>query len=100
MDSPPHIAAHKHSSRHRTEVLASERCGCFYCLAIFEPSEIWDWLDETRHKDGEVISYEPTARCPHCGIDSVIGSASGYPITREFLQTMKSHWFEPPVTFT
>jgi hypothetical protein len=27
----------------------------------------------------------------------VIGSASGYPITREFLQTMKSYWFGPPV---
>jgi hypothetical protein len=52
MDSPPHIAAHKHSSRHRTEVLASERCGCFYCLAIFDPSDIPDWVDESHHKDG------------------------------------------------
>jgi hypothetical protein len=46
-----------------------------------------------KNKRGEIKSYEPTARCPRCGIDSVIGSASGYPITREFLQTMKSYWF-------
>jgi hypothetical protein len=65
----------------------------FYCLAIFDPSEISDWLDEALNRDGEIKSYELTACCPRCGIDSVIGSASGYPITREFLQTMKSYWF-------
>ena len=24
--------------------------------------------------------------CPYCGIDSVIGESSGYPITREFME--------------
>jgi len=28
-----------------------------------------------------------------CGIDSVIGSASGYPITTEFLESMNRRWF-------
>lgn len=46
MNEPDHIAAHKHSIRHRREVEASERCGCFYCLAEFEPSAIEQWLDE------------------------------------------------------
>ncbi|MCE7962609.1 MAG: hypothetical protein DYH05_08955 [Acidobacteria bacterium ACB1] len=31
--------------------------------------------------------------CPKCGIDSVIGSNSGYPINDEFLRRMRSHWF-------
>jgi hypothetical protein len=35
-----------------------------------------------------------TALCPKCGIDAVIGSASGYPISREFLAEMHRHWFD------
>jgi len=75
--------AHDHSSKHRKEVEASDSCGCFYCLAIFEPAKIATWLNEG---DG-------TALCPECGIDSVIGSVSGYPITREFLEKMYKYWF-------
>jgi hypothetical protein len=83
VSEPDHIAAHKHSIRHRQELEASESCGCFYCLAVFEPSSIEVWVDE-----GDV-----TALCPECGIDSVIGSASGFPINRDFLERMKRHWF-------
>lgn len=82
LSSEPHIAAHAFSIRHRESVINSQRCGCFYCLAIFPPDEIQEWTD-----DGE------TAMCPECGIDSVIGSDSGYPITPTFLAKMQSHWF-------
>jgi acetone carboxylase gamma subunit len=34
-----------------------------------------------------------TALCPYCGIDSVIGDKSGFPITKEFLEKMYQHWF-------
>lgn len=34
-----------------------------------------------------------TALCPRCGIDSVIGSPSGYPVTPEFLGRTREHWF-------
>src|SRR5262249_14723607 len=83
MSEADYITAHKHSIRHRAELEASERCGCFYCLAIFSPERIADWLHEG----------EGTALCPECGIDSVIGSASGYPITASFLRLMQRHWF-------
>ena len=82
MNEPDFIAAHKHSSRHRTEIEESNLCGCFYCLQVFEPSIIDFWIDD-----------KTTAMCPRCGIDSVIGSKSGYPLTVEFLQQMKNHWF-------
>jgi hypothetical protein len=80
---PRYILAHKHSAKHRVEMEASDKCGCFYCLSIFSPSEILDWLKEG---DG-------TALCPRCGIDSVIGSRSGYPITDFFLREMNRYWF-------
>jgi hypothetical protein len=53
------------------------------CTVENLPKEIEDWIED-----------EATALCPHCGIDSVIGSKSGYPITAEFLQKMKEHWFD------
>jgi hypothetical protein len=86
MVQPDHIQAHEHSSYHREEVVRSETCGCFYCLSVFQPSEIEEWIDE---KDG----IGQTAICPKCSIDSVIGSSSGFPITQEFLEKMHQYWF-------
>ncbi len=82
----PQILAHKHSIFHKSEILQSEICGCFYCLEIFPPNKIERWVDED-------INPEQTALCPECDIDSVIGSASGFPITKEFLAKMRNHWF-------
>ena len=75
-----HISAHEWSSYHRETLRESAVCGCFYCLKVFLPSEIEDWTDD-----------DDTALCPKCGIDSVIGSVSGYPIQREFLSKMDLH---------
>ena len=80
---PDYIRAHKHCSRHRNEIERSERCGCFYCLRTFAAKDIQEWID-----DGA------TAMCPHCGIDSVIGSASGFSMSLDFLRRMHEHWFE------
>ena len=78
----PIVAAHKHCSNHREEILSSEMCGCFYCLEVYSPLEILDWVDD-----------DHCALCSKCGIDSVIGSKSGFPITKEFLRQMNRHWF-------
>lgn len=76
-------AAHAHSANHRSELAASQHCGCFYCCSVFLPTEIEDWCDEGR-----------TALCPHCGIDSVIGDASNFQVTKpEFLKEMNRYWF-------
>jgi hypothetical protein len=76
--------AHRHSSEHREELEQSDICGCFYCCRTFPPSEIKDWINEG----------SGTAHCPHCIIDSVIGSASGYPVDDpEFLKAMHLRWF-------
>jgi hypothetical protein len=83
------IAAHKHCARHDEEIARSTSCGCFYCLAVFLPAEIEDWVDD-----------EPrTALCPRCGIDSVIGDASGFPVTAaDFLGAMNVYWFQRTVS--
>lgn len=83
----PYRAAHRHCGRHRTEVLKSDRCRCFYCLATFAPAEIKEWVDEDAQEQGQ------TALCPKCGIDSVIGSASGVPLDDAFFQKMRDFFF-------
>jgi len=80
-------AAHKCCSRHRDEIMASKNCGCFYFQKIFTSDEIEDWCDEQWDTRGA------TALCPYCGIDSVIGDASGYGISPEFLGQMHRCWF-------
>jgi hypothetical protein len=81
--------AHEHSADHRAEIVGSAVCGCFYCCATFAPKAIKAWVDESAEEGGQ----GRTALCPKCGIDSVIGDQSGFPISRDFLAKMRRHWF-------
>ena len=76
------IKAHQFSKNNKDTLLKDKVCGCFYCLKIFEPSEIQGWVDENK-----------TAICPYCGIDSIISESSGLSITEEFLKEMNEYWF-------
>ena len=78
-----YIDAHRFCTNHKEQLFKDEKCGCFYCLTIFNPSQIEEWIDDTLG----------TAICPHCGIDAIIGESSGYPLTKEFLEKMYSYWF-------
>lgn len=80
--SEDEIRAHRHSAQHRAEVEASAACGCFYCCATFPPAAIAEWTDNGQ-----------TALCPLCGVDAVIGDASGYAVNGELLSRMNRHWF-------
>lgn len=80
------IRAYAKSANHRIEVEASQTCGCFCCLKLFEPVAIEAWIDEKR--GGQ------TAICPHCGIDAVIGSGSDLDITPQLLRSLKSEHFD------
>ena len=83
MDSNDIIVAHQFSSNHKEELQKDKLCGCFYCLEIFDPVEIKEWIPDSKG----------TAECPYCGVDSVLGEHSGFPITKEFLSKMKEYWF-------
>ncbi len=78
------IEAHKSSTSNKKVLQSSETCCCFYCLHVYAPSEVIAWIDE----DGE------TALCPKCGVDAVIGSASGLPISEShFVEDMHKKYF-------
>lgn len=74
--------AHSYSIHHIEHIKKSYYCGCFYCMEIFRPFQINFWIDNN-----------DTAICPYCGIDSVIGDYSGYPVTKDFLKAMNKRWF-------
>lgn len=76
--------AYSHSFENEEEILQSKVCGCFYCLRIFSPKEIDEFIDD---KNGK------TAICPYCGIDSVIGDNSDLQIKEDLLREMKDYWF-------
>lgn len=83
--------AHDACSNHADIIKSSKLCGCFYCIKIFNPAKkkIKEWID-----GGE------TALCPYCGIDTVIGSESKFPITFKFLNSMHEHWFNHGIKIT
>jgi len=83
--------AHVHSSENEAEISLSVQCGCFYCKESYSARRVADWLEEGTPR---------TARCPLCGIDSVIGDKSGLPVgDKAFLQAMYDHWFDTPAEF-
>ena len=76
-------AAHAAATCNRELIEQSEKCGCFCCCRIFPAWEVSSY----------VSAEEPTAECPYCFTDSVIGDASGLPLTKEFLEAMRKRWF-------
>lgn len=76
--------AHRASIGNEESVLRSKVCGCFSCKNIFPASEV----NFFKEADGT-----KTAWCPYCDIDAVLGDASGYPITDDFLEEMNKCWF-------
>ena len=76
--------AHMLSFDNIDSVQASQRCGCFFCEKIFPAEEVTRYLKE---KAGH------TALCPHCGIDAILGDASGLEISPAFMHRMHKEWF-------
>lgn len=78
--------AHEASRANRSVLSRSKVCGCFHCGQRFKFKAIRDWEPNPEGDD--------TAKCPACKFDSVIGDASGFPVTKEFLKRMHGHWFK------
>lgn len=73
---------HSHTMRNRTEIDASQTCGCISCCGIYPASEVVDYID-----GGE------TALCPECGIDAVIGDGTGISLDLLTLNELNKEFF-------
>src|SRR5436305_1938874 len=75
-------------------------CACFHCFARFAPNEVRLWSDSDDPRDDDSGALGPdtdqfrgtTAICPQCEYDSVIGSASGYDLSDQFLRSLNEYW--------
>ena len=81
--------AHKATIFHEKDILQSTHCTCFYCGYQFNPTTEANlcWMDENSPKGKTLV-------CPMCGIDCIIGDASGFPITdANFINACTEEWF-------
>lgn len=78
--------AHKASFENEKQILVSVMVGCFYCKRVFPATDITE-------EDYILDKNAKTAECPHCGIDSVIGDASGIELSADFLEAMNKGFF-------
>jgi hypothetical protein len=81
---------HDESGWREEAILKSKICGCFYCLRIFPPNEINEWIEE---REDCPRGPGKTAICPKCGIDSVLPDTIGYEIKKDFLVKMQKKFF-------
>lgn len=65
----------------RQQLELSTEAGCYHCLAVFDAREVTRYVD-----NGD------TAVCPRCGIEAVLGSATGYRLTRKELKRLHTWW--------
>lgn len=79
----------KASFENHDSVGRSVMCGCYFCCSVFPSSEVTmeDWIQD-RHG--------MTAVCPRCHIDSVLGDATGIPISKEALEEFRDYSFGTP----
>ncbi|MDR1027366.1 MAG: hypothetical protein LBL46_03040 [Rickettsiales bacterium] len=77
--------AHEHCLGNWQAVKQSKVCGCFYCGKLLSADAITDFITEP--------SGSKTAICPECGIDSIIGDASGVELSKDFMNKMHLAWF-------
>lgn len=77
----------RHCFSNFQEIQKSDECACFYCRSRFKPSDIKQWASHP------LPELPKTAICPNCGIDSVLGDASGLMLTDALLSFMRKEWF-------
>ncbi len=63
---------------HKDSLIKSEKCGCYYCLEVYDSKDIKDWTD-----DGQ------TALCAKCGIDAVLPEITN----KDLLIELKKYYF-------
>jgi hypothetical protein len=81
--------AQGHSTGNRGEIESSKYAGCVSCCATFDVKEIKEWKDEWDAPEKQNRVKRWTAKCPHCGKSSVVGSSTGLLDNEAYLPTMR-----------
>lgn len=77
---------HKLSFENKKLLEEKKKCVCFFCCHRFNVSDISEWIKDQK---------ELTAKCPSCGIDSVIpAEVDNIDITYKVIKEMKKCFFD------
>lgn len=76
---PRLLSIRTHASDNEIEILQSKTCSCFFCRQTYDARKVNDWINDERGV---------TAICPECGMDAVIGDASGLSLDKDLLKEM------------
>ena len=84
----------------RAAVEASETCGCYSCLRVFQTKEIRLWSDSTDPADENPGALRSdgrgfkgfTAVCPFCEDTSVLAGSSVATLSESLLREVRSYW--------
>lgn len=74
-----------HSVNNEIEILRSKECGCYFCKKTFDARKVTEW---EQNEGGRA-----SAICPQCGMSTVIGDASGVPLSKELLTEMNKAFY-------
>ena len=73
-----------HTVGNDLEILHSEKCSCIFCRHTINARDVQDWISDDRGV---------TAICPECGMDALVGDASGYHFDHETLKDLNLAFF-------
>ncbi len=73
----PKIAMHN-----KSKLSFVNECVCYYCLKIYNTSEIKEWTDK-----------DDTAICPYCGVDAILPINNEEDKNLEVLSKIHKYWF-------
>ena len=74
--------AHVHTLHNRAEIVQSQNVRCICCLATMPADTVTDYIDGG-----------PTALCPACGTDTLIGDAAPFPLDDKLFRQLHRHYF-------
>lgn len=74
----------EHSTNNDLEILQSHKCSCLFCRHTVDAREVQDWVSD---------EHGVSAICPECGMDTLIGDASGMSFTKEELREINMTYF-------
>lgn len=82
--------AHDHCFGNQLELQKSKQVLCIACNHVFPTSLIGEWV-KTGEQEG------PTGFCPACGLDTLLGDASPFPISDlSFGAAINTKYFDEP----
>lgn len=76
---------YKHTKNNELDILQSKTCSCLFCQQNYSARKVSEWNTDKNN--------QMSAVCPECGMDAVVGDASGYVLDDDDIETLHKTYF-------